>query len=88
MVDEKVTRKITVDELRQHDGEDQPWFVVNGQVYDGTKFLEGHPGGAASIINAAGQDVGEEFLAIRKFPLVTYPKLFPQRSKPNFLCAM
>ncbi|KAK4236637.1 nitrate reductase [NADPH] [Achaetomium macrosporum] len=64
MVDEKATRKITVDELRQHDGEDQPWFVVNGQVYDGTKFLEGHPGGAASIINAAGQDVSEEFLAI------------------------
>ena len=66
MVDEKVTRKITVDELRQHEGEEEPWFVVNGQVYDGTPFLEGHPGGAASIINAAGQDVSEEFLAIRK----------------------
>ncbi|KAK3905457.1 hypothetical protein C8A05DRAFT_30743, partial [Staphylotrichum tortipilum] len=64
MVDEKVTRKITADELRKHGGEDEPWFVVNGQVYDGTKFLEGHPGGAASIINAAAQDVSEEFLAI------------------------
>jgi nitrate reductase (NAD(P)H) len=66
MVDNKVARQITVDELRQHSGEDQPWFVVNGQVYDGTPFLEGHPGGAASITNAAGQDVSEEFLAIRK----------------------
>jgi nitrate reductase (NAD(P)H) len=66
MVDDKVARQITVDELRQHSGEDQPWFVVNGQVYDGTPFLEGHPGGAASITNAAGQDVSEEFLAIRK----------------------
>ncbi|AEO55434.1 hypothetical protein MYCTH_2299273 [Thermothelomyces thermophilus ATCC 42464] len=64
MVNEKVTRRITPEELRQHSGEDEPWFVVNGQVYDGTKFLEGHPGGAASIINAAGQDVSEEFLAI------------------------
>ncbi|KAG7288026.1 hypothetical protein NEMBOFW57_007546 [Staphylotrichum longicolle] len=65
MVDEtKVARKITADELRQHSGDDEPWFVVNGHVYDGTKFLEGHPGGAASIINAAGQDVSEEFLAI------------------------
>ncbi|KAL2147832.1 hypothetical protein VTI28DRAFT_5604 [Corynascus sepedonium] len=64
MVDEKVTRQITVEELRQHTGDDEPWFVVNGHVYDGTKFLEGHPGGAASIINAAGQDVSEEFLAI------------------------
>ncbi|KAJ4300472.1 Omega-amidase nit3 [Collariella sp. IMI 366227] len=64
MVDEKITRQISADELRQHDGEEEPWFVVNGQVYDGTKFLEGHPGGAASITNAAGQDVSEEFLAI------------------------
>ncbi|KAL2120499.1 hypothetical protein VTJ04DRAFT_4526 [Mycothermus thermophilus] len=64
MVDEKVTRKITADELAAHSGEKEPWFVVNGQVYDGTAFLEGHPGGAASIINSAGQDVSDEFLAI------------------------
>ncbi|KAL1838351.1 hypothetical protein VTJ49DRAFT_2782 [Mycothermus thermophilus] len=64
MVDGKVTRQITADELREHSGETDPWFVVNGQVYDGTKFLEGHPGGAASIINSAGQDVSDEFLAI------------------------
>ncbi len=73
MVDEKVKREITAEELRQHGGEDEPWFVVNGQVYDGTKFLEGHPGGAASIINAASQDVSEEFLAIRKPPFTPLP---------------
>jgi nitrate reductase (NAD(P)H) len=66
MTDSKaVDNSISIDELRKHDGEDVPWFVVNGHVYDGTKFLEGHPGGAASIIGAAGQDVSEEFLAIR-----------------------
>ncbi|KAK0629757.1 hypothetical protein B0T17DRAFT_506282 [Bombardia bombarda] len=64
LINEKVTRQITIDELRKHDGEEQPWFVVNGQVYDGTKFLEGHPGGAASIIGGAGQNITEEFLAI------------------------
>ncbi|KAL2260616.1 hypothetical protein VTK26DRAFT_5319 [Humicola hyalothermophila] len=64
MINDKVARQISLDELRQHEGEDEPWFVVNGQVYDGTAFLEGHPGGAASITNAAGQDVSEEFLAI------------------------
>jgi len=66
MTNEKVTREITIDELRKHDGEVEPWFVVSGQVYDGTKFLEAHPGGAASIIGAAGLDVSEEFLTIRK----------------------
>ncbi|KAI1874869.1 uncharacterized protein JN550_002298 [Neoarthrinium moseri] len=64
LIDEKVSRNITIDELRTHDGETEPWFVLNGQVYDGTKFLEGHPGGAASIFGVAGQDATEEFLAI------------------------
>jgi len=65
MVNDKITRKITINELRAHGVDDQPWFVINGQVYDGTTFLEGHPGGAASIIGAAGQDATEEFLTIR-----------------------
>ncbi|EFQ27580.1 hypothetical protein CGRA01v4_03058 [Colletotrichum graminicola] len=64
MTRDGVKRKITIEELRQHVGEEQPWFVVNGEVYDGTPFLEGHPGGAASIFGAAGQDVSEEFLTI------------------------
>ncbi|KAI1079093.1 hypothetical protein F5B20DRAFT_581513 [Whalleya microplaca] len=64
MVNKDIKRTITIDELRKHDGESEPWFVVNGEVYDGTKFLEGHPGGAASIVGAAGQDASEEFLAI------------------------
>ena len=66
MVNKAIDRKITLEEFRKHDGEAEPWFVVNGQVYDGTKFLEGHPGGAVSIISAAGQDATEEFLAIRE----------------------
>ncbi|KAI2467123.1 hypothetical protein F4781DRAFT_423518 [Annulohypoxylon bovei var. microspora] len=64
MINKEVNRAITLDELKKHNGEFEPWFVVNGQIYDGTKFLEGHPGGAASIFGAAGQDVSEEFLTI------------------------
>lgn len=72
MTREGVKRVITIDELRQHAGEDEPWFVVNGEVYDGTAFLEGHPGGAASIVGAAGQDATEEFLTIREYALHTH----------------
>ncbi|CAM1511130.1 Fc.00g086430.m01.CDS01 [Cosmosporella sp. VM-42] len=64
MTNPKVDKTITAEELKKHDGEVEPWFVVNGQVYDGTAFLEGHPGGAASIFGAAGQDVSEEFVTI------------------------
>ncbi|KAI1394045.1 uncharacterized protein F4822DRAFT_34684 [Hypoxylon trugodes] len=64
MINKNISRKIALEELKKHDGDAEPWFVVNGEVYDGTKFLEGHPGGAASIVGAAGQDASEEFLAI------------------------
>ena len=33
-------------------------------MYDGTPFLKEHPGGADSIMLAAGQDASDEFDAI------------------------
>jgi len=65
MTKDGVDRNITIDELRKHDEDTNPWFVVNGEVYDGTAFLDEHPGGATSIIGAAGQDATDEFMAIR-----------------------
>jgi nitrate reductase (NAD(P)H) len=65
MTKDGLERSITIDELRKHNGDANPWFVVNGEVYDGTAFLEGHPGGATSITGAAGQDATDEFMAIR-----------------------
>ncbi|KAK4553703.1 hypothetical protein LTR86_009201 [Recurvomyces mirabilis] len=64
MVKEGLKNIVTIDELRKHDKEDAPWFVVNGEVYDGTAFLTGHPGGAQSIVSAAGLDTTDEFMAI------------------------
>lgn len=64
LVKEGLKRSITIDELRKHDHAEEPWFVLNGEVYDGTKFLEGHPGGGQSIISTAGLDATEEFMAI------------------------
>ncbi|EEQ28849.1 hypothetical protein McanMca71_001087 [Microsporum canis] len=56
---------ITLEEFMAHNSRDtDPWFVVDGEVYDGTPFLEGHPGGAQSIISTAATDCTEEFLAI------------------------
>lgn len=66
MKKEGVNRIISLEELQKHTTAEAPWFVVNGEVYDGNKFLEGHPGGAQSIISAAATDASEEFLAIRK----------------------
>ncbi|GAA5907038.1 hypothetical protein JCM5296_006574 [Sporobolomyces johnsonii] len=64
MTKESVDRKITLDELKAHNKEEEPWFVVNGEVYDGTGFLKDHPGGAESITLVAGEDASEDFMAI------------------------
>ncbi|GAA5984122.1 hypothetical protein JCM10908_006059 [Rhodotorula pacifica] len=59
-----VDRRITMDELRAHNKESEPWFVVHGEVYDGTGFLKEHPGGSESITLVAGEDATEDFMAI------------------------
>ena len=64
MTKEGLKTEITIDELRKHDNEQEPWFVVKGQVYNGATFLKEHPGGAQSIISAAGLDSTDEFMAI------------------------
>lgn len=64
MTNDSVKNILTIDEVRKHDSVDSPWFVVNGEVYDGTPFLKEHPGGGQSIISAAGMDTTEEFVAI------------------------
>ncbi|CAL1702986.1 unnamed protein product [Somion occarium] len=58
-----VDRRISVAELREHD-KSEPWFVVNGEVYDGTTYLKDHPGGADSILLMAGEDATDDFVAI------------------------
>jgi nitrate reductase (NAD(P)H) len=75
MTKDGVNNVISIDELRKHDTPQNPWFVVNGEVYDGTAFLEGHPGGAQSIVSAAGLDATDEFMAIRKCSIISCNKL-------------
>lgn len=75
MIRDDLNRKITIDELRKHDNDKEPWFVVNGEVYDGTAFLDGHPGGASSIVSAAGLDSSDEFMAIREYSTVVFPAM-------------
>lgn len=74
MTRDDVKRQISIEELRAHEGVEEPWFVLNDEVFDGTPFLEGHPGGATSITGAAGQDATEEFMAIR-MPATSLPSI-------------
>jgi nitrate reductase (NAD(P)H) len=57
-------RKVTQRELARHASEESAWFSYRGRVFDGTRFLEAHPGGAESILISAGMDATEDFDAI------------------------
>ena len=41
--------------MESHDSRESAWFVYENKVYDGTKFLNDHPGGPESILIVAGQ---------------------------------
>merc|ERR1719261_2345876 len=61
---EKKLEKYTWAEIEKHTEESDLWFVVNGKVYNGTAYLEDHPGGASSIIIVGGSDCSDEFAAL------------------------
>ena len=55
---------ISMEEVKKHDNEKSCWFVVKGNVYDGTPYLQDHPGGASSILLAGGLEATEDFEAV------------------------
>ncbi|KZV48947.1 Nitrate reductase 2 [Dorcoceras hygrometricum] len=58
------TKTFSHSEVKKHTSPDSPWIIVHGQVYDCTRFLKEHPGGADSILINAGTDCTEEFDSI------------------------
>jgi len=54
----------TLEECAKHDKDDDCWLVYKGEVFDVTKYLDKHPGGAESITMLAGTDCTDEFDSI------------------------
>ncbi|KAL4819882.1 FMN-dependent dehydrogenase-domain-containing protein [Aspergillus spinulosporus] len=49
--------------VAHHNARHSCWIIVNNQVYDVTKFLDAHPGGAGAILLYAGKDATAVFEA-------------------------
>jgi succinate dehydrogenase/fumarate reductase flavoprotein subunit/predicted heme/steroid binding protein len=56
--------KLTMEDVRQHNSDDDCWIAIHGKVYDLTDFAEEHPAGPESILELAGQDGTEAFDAV------------------------
>ncbi|KAL9397713.1 hypothetical protein Peur_011966 [Populus x canadensis] len=51
----------TLEEVSAHNSPKDCWLVVEGRVYDLTKFLEDHPGGDDVLLSATGKDATDDF---------------------------
>ncbi|KAF5692412.1 cytochrome-b5 reductase [Fusarium denticulatum] len=53
--------EFTIKQVAEHNSPDDAWLIIHGQVYDVTKYLADHPGGADVLTEAAGTDASEDF---------------------------
>lgn len=49
-----VKKKITLEDCKLHNKEEDCWLVISGKVYDVTEFLDEHPGGFDIVLAATG----------------------------------
>ncbi|ONM09427.1 Cytochrome b5 isoform A [Zea mays] len=61
-----LTKLYSMEEAALHNTPDDCWVIVDGKIYDVTKYLEDHPGGADVLLEATGtacpgKDATEEF---------------------------
>eukprot|EP00536_Pseudo-nitzschia_multiseries_P001591 jgi/Psemu1/250724/estExt_Genewise1Plus.C_200066 len=64
---EETLKEYTADEVSKHTTEEDCWMIIgnsnNGgsKVYDVTKYLDDHPGGAEVMLDVSGQNADEFF---------------------------
>ncbi|PWN53534.1 putative cytochrome b5 [Violaceomyces palustris] len=52
---------VTMEELAKHKDHENLWLLIDGKVYDVSKFMDEHPGGDEVLISEAGKDATEAF---------------------------
>ncbi|KAH3684998.1 hypothetical protein WICPIJ_004030 [Wickerhamomyces pijperi] len=51
----------TFEEVQKHNTKDDLWMIINGKVYDVTKYIDEHPGGEEVLIDCGGVDATDPF---------------------------
>ena len=63
-------------EIAKHNRKDDAWVVIDGNVYDVTKYIELHPGGWLPIATLAGKDCTDALANYH--PARVYKNLLPR----------
>ncbi|PKI76782.1 cytochrome b5-like [Punica granatum] len=51
----------TLAEVSEHNTSKDCWLVIDGKVYNVTKFLDDHPGGDEVLLSSTAKDATEDF---------------------------
>ncbi|KAI5084318.1 hypothetical protein GOP47_0000487 [Adiantum capillus-veneris] len=51
----------TLAQVSEHNHSKDCWLIIDGKVYDVTKFLDEHPGGDEVLLSATGKDATNDF---------------------------
>lgn len=72
----KLRLDIPMEEIAKHNKKNDAWIVIDGNVYDVTKYVELHPGGWLPISTLSGKDCTDAFANYH--PARVYKNLLPQ----------
>lgn len=62
-------------EIEKHNNKDDLWIIINNEIYDVSKWKNKHPGGAAILVDFAGQDATDAFNSFHHLDLVRQRRL-------------
>ncbi|KAJ3334550.1 hypothetical protein HDU93_007760 [Gonapodya sp. JEL0774] len=65
-----MSKSFTTSEVAQHDRDGNAWIIIDGDVYDVSKFAQEHPGGKKILLKYAGKDASKEFRQFHNVDLV------------------
>lgn len=71
----KVQKEYTMAEVAKHNTADDLWIIVEGKVYNITRYAVHHPGGSKPLLAMAGKDSTDAFLNYH--PARVYKNLLP-----------
>ncbi|PPQ67496.1 hypothetical protein CVT25_006037 [Psilocybe cyanescens] len=72
----KELKSYSREEVAKHNTDADLWVIIDGKVYDLTKFKNMHPGGASVILDdeIAGQDATEAFYGLHRHEVILKPQ--------------
>ncbi|KAG6865909.1 hypothetical protein C0991_010742 [Blastosporella zonata] len=72
----KELKSYSRDEIAKHNKEGDLWIIIDGNVYDISRFKDMHPGGASVFLDEdiPGQDATEAFYGLHRHEIITKPQ--------------